>query len=189
MAQNGYVEFGIMSNGFSQYGRCNADMPDRAFANNSGAHGANKIYIKDTRYTAETIADFKASIAGVKLAFLLATPTTETADPYAPVQAVGNTERWIDSRAVPVPVGQNSKYYPDYADKIDRLPSDFSTLIAPTEATYTATRNYASGDYLIVDNQLYMVTTAIANGGTITVGTNVRATTIVEIIQEILSVI
>lgn len=186
VAQNGYVEFGIMSNGFSQYGRCNADMPDRAFANNSSAHGANKIYIKDTRYTAETIADFKASIAGVKLAFLLATPTTETADPYAPVQAVGDTERWIDSRAVPVPVGQNSKYYPDYASKLDGLPSDFSTLIAPTEVTYTATRNYAGGDYFIVDNVLYCATAAIPTGTAITPDSNCRAVTIMELIKEIL---
>lgn len=40
------------------------------------------------------------------------TPTTETADPYTATQIVGKggTEEWIDSRAVPVPVGHRTQY-------------------------------------------------------------------------------
>ena len=41
------------------------------------------------------------------------TPTTETADPYPETQIVGKggTERWIDNRSVPVPVGHRTTYY------------------------------------------------------------------------------
>lgn len=46
-------------------------------------------------------------------------------------------------------------------------------MIAPREATDTATQNYAIGDYLVYDGKLYKVTAAIANGETITPGTNV----------------
>lgn len=177
-------------------------IPDLAVGNayvgirliNSTGYNGSFIYIRpDGDINNMTADDFKALLAAnpVTCVYLVVEreETTETADPYVPVQAVGDTERWIDNRAVPVPVGQNSKYYPDYAEKIDRLPSDFSTLIAPTEETYTATRNYASGDYLIVNNQLYFATTAIANGGSITPGTNVSATTIMDIIREILDAI
>ena len=53
-----------------------------------------------------------------------------------------------------------------------------SRLIAPVESSYTATQNYSQNNYLIVDNTLYKVTSAIANGGTITPGTNADATTV-----------
>ena len=145
---------------------------------------SQRICVRNDLYS--DAESFKAAMNGVYLVYELATPTTETADPYAPVQAVGDTERWIDNRDVPVPVGQNSKYYPDYAEKIDGLPSDFSTLIAPTEATYTATRNYAVGDYFIVDNVLYSATAAISTGTAITPDSNCRAVTIMELIKEIL---
>lgn len=47
--------------------------------------------------------------------------------------------------------------------------------VAPVEQS-TATANHAVGSYLILDNVLYKVTTAIATGETIAEGTNVTAT-------------
>lgn len=44
----------------------------------------------------------------------------------------------------------------------------------------TASKNYAKGDYLIMNNTLYKVTTAIVAGATITVGTNVVQTSVAE---------
>ncbi len=49
------------------------------------------------------------------------------------------------------------------------------SIIAPVEATMIATRNYTTGDLLIVGNTLYKTTTNIASGSAITVGTNVSA--------------
>lgn len=50
---------------------------------------------------------------GVYLVYELATPTTDTADPYPATQIApkGGTEERIDNRAVPVPVGHNTTYY------------------------------------------------------------------------------
>ena len=61
-----------------------------------------------------------------------------------------------------------------------------SALLAQTIlgsfATYeedtTASRAYKVGEYLVLEDVLYRVTVAIASGGTITVGTNVEATTV-----------
>lgn len=45
-------------------------------------------------------------------------------------------------------------------------------MVAPYEATTTASRAYAVGDQFIYNQTLYTVTVAIESGGTITVGTN-----------------
>ena len=42
----------------------------------------------------------------------------------------------------------------------------------------TATKAYSSGDLLIVNGTLYKASTSIANGATLTEGTNVTATTV-----------
>lgn len=51
-------------------------------------------------------------------------------------------------------------------------------LLATEESSTTASQAYSVNDFLILNNTLYIVTANIANGGTITVGTNVNATTI-----------
>ena len=56
-----------------------------------------------------------------------------------------------------------------------------NTVIAPVEASTTASRRYEIGDQFILSGVLYTATAIIANGGTITVGTNCTASdTIVE---------
>lgn len=69
--------------------------------------------------------------------------------------------------------------------RLDNLSWNFANLIAPTEATYTATSNYTTGSLLIVDNVLYKTTANIANGGAITPNTNVTATTLAEVISAL----
>lgn len=50
-------------------------------------------------------------------------------------------------------------------------------LTATVEATSTASKAYAIGAYFVYNGLLYKCTVAIANGGTITPGTNCTATT------------
>lgn len=132
-----------------------------------------------------TSAAFKTAMSGVYLIYELATPTTEEADPYQSPQIVDDfgTEEYVTTSIVPV--GHYTKYPENLRAKIEGLPWDFSTLIAPTEKTNTATRNYTSGSLLIMRNVLYKVTANIANGGTITPGTNVTATTLSEVISAL----
>ncbi len=56
--------------------------------------------------------------------------------------------------------------------------------IADVESSNTATKSHAVGSYLIYNDVLYKVTSAIASGDTIVPGTNVTATTIM---QELLA--
>lgn len=53
------------------------------------------------------------------------------------------------------------------------LAGDFATV----QTSNTASKAYSVGEYLVLNGLLYRVTAAIANGGTITPGTNVTATT------------
>lgn len=55
---------------------------------------------------------------------------------------------------------------------------------AAVEASSTASRAYAVGENLVYDSVMYKVTTAIAQGGTITPGTNVQATTVAAACDE-----
>lgn len=47
-------------------------------------------------------------------------------------------------------------------------------MLATIEASTTASKAYAVGDYMIANDKIYKVTATIASGGTITVGTNVE---------------
>lgn len=49
-------------------------------------------------------------------------------------------------------------------------------MLATIEESTTASKAYAVGDYLILNDKVYKVTVAIASGGTITVGTNITET-------------
>lgn len=54
------------------------------------------------------------------------------------------------------------------------------SMLAGTEDSMIATRNYSTGDLLSVGGVLYAVTAAIPNGGAITPGVNVTPTTMAE---------
>jgi len=138
--------------------------------------GTGAIWILDSAYT--DAESFKTAMSGVYLVYKLVTPTTETAEPYQTPQIVDEygTEEYVTTGIVPV--GHVTRYPTNQVKKLDGLPSNFSTLIAPTEKTTIASQNYAVGQFLILNNQLYKVTSAIASGATITPGTNVTATTI-----------
>jgi len=143
----------------------------------------SQVAVYDTAYT--DAATFKAAMSGVMLVYELATPTTEEADPYQHLQQCdpNGTEEYVSTGIVPV--GHNSFYPENLRAKIEQLPWNFANLIAPTEATFTATRNYTTGSLFIVDNVLYKATANIANGGTITPNTNCTATTLAEIISAL----
>lgn len=144
---------------------------------------ATQIQIKDSAYTDADA--FKAAMSGVYLVYELATPTTETASEYQDIQIVDpyGTESFVTDGIVPV--GHVTQYHENLREKIEQLPADFSTLIAPVEKTFVATRPYTSGALLIVNNVLYKATASIANGATITPGTNCTPTTLAAIIAAL----
>lgn len=74
-----------------------------------GRTDSSRFYVKDTAYS--DAATFRAAVTGQTICFELATPTTETADPFTNPQVCykGGTEEFIADNVVPV--GQTT-YYP-----------------------------------------------------------------------------
>ena len=128
----------------------------------------------------ESLSD--AITDGTNTVYKLTSPTIETATPYDALQVCDplGTEEYVDERTVPVPVGHVTKYPVDQVRKLDGLPSDFSTLIAPTEKEFKASATRTTGFKFIYQNQLYKCIANVASGAAYTIGTNVKKTTIAE---------
>ena len=90
---------------------------------------------------------------------------------------LGTNNIWADCGDVTVTYGA---YLETVKAHAERLGDSILSAIAPLEASYTASRTYAVGSYLFVGTKFYKVTQAIAEGGTITPGTNAVQTTVAE---------
>lgn len=148
-----------------------------------GGVPARRIVVCDNSFT--DAESFKTAMSGVYLVYELATSTSETAEPFAAPQIVDKygTEEYVTTGIVPV--GHETLYPENLREKIEGLPWNFASLIAPTEVIYKATQNYTTGSLFIVDNVLYKATANIANGGDITPGTNCQATTLAAVIAAL----
>ena len=131
--------------------------------------------IKDSAYTDADA--FKAAMSGVMLVYELATPTTETAEPFHNPQLCDpdGTEEYVTTGIVPV--GHDTQYLEDLKAKIEGLPWDLS-MIAPIENGTTASQAYSTGQYFMHGNQFCKALTSIASGATFTLNTNYTVTTV-----------
>ena len=102
---------------------------DKTICADGDAYAVTQIQIKDTDYT--DAATFKAAMSGVMLVYELATPTTETAEPFQHIQIVDDfgTEEFASTGIVPV--GHNTRYPANLRDKLQHLPS-----LASADGTY-----------------------------------------------------
>ena len=153
--------------------------PDKSIVigNNFISTSYAAMVVHDEDYTdAET---FKTAVSGQMLVFPIKTPVTYQLTPTEVTTLLGTNNIWADTGDCTVEYRADTKLY------IDRVYVDYRPMLAPVESTYTATRNYTTGQLLIVGNTLYKVTANIANGGNITPNTNVTATTLSEVISAL----
>ena len=113
---------------------------DKSIAANDGQGRVNAY---DSLYADSTAAEFKAAVSGVYLVYELATPTTETAQPYHSTQWVSDwgTEEFVSTGIVPV--GHETRYPANLRDKLQHLPDAAS----------------GNGSYLITQTDGQMVLT------------------------------
>lgn len=99
------------------------------------------LYFRNDAYTTE--AAFREAVSGVYLVYELATPTTETAQPYHSTQWVSDwgTEEFVSTGIVPV--GHETRYPANLRDKLQHLPDAAS----------------GNGSYLITQTDGQMVLT------------------------------
>ena len=128
-AFNGSFSSSITGGGFGATGNVICDHYVTVF-NGDGVRNGDKviyaknngenIYVRDTAYT--DAAAFKTAMSGVYLVYELATPTTETADPYTEIQICDDwgTEEYVSTSIVPV--GHTTDYPANLRDKLQHLP-------------------------------------------------------------------
>ena len=80
------------------------------------------ICVYDPNYGQNDASAFKTAMSGVYLVYELATPTTETAEPYQNPQIVDDfgTEEYVTTGIVPV--GHVTKYQPNLRAKLEMAP-------------------------------------------------------------------
>lgn len=106
------------------------------------------LYIYDTNYNSASA--FKAALSGVYLLYQLATPTTESIDPFTSCQVCdpNGTEEWVDAqvaagnRDVSMPVQTTTKYPIGYAADIARVLMPITTY-----SSTTSINNAIGGSY------------------------------------------
>ena len=158
-----------------------------ASANNTYSHTYNSIigigtngfvYIYDSNMGTDPSA-FKTAMSGVQLVYPLATPTVITGLTPAQIQAlIGMNNVWADTGDVAVSYFNNST-----AEAI----TDVKQMIASTETSMTATRNYTSGSLIIVGPALLKATSNISSGASLVIGTNCVRTTLEEWILSLIA--
>lgn len=109
-----------------------------------------------------------------QLVYELATPQTYQLTPTEVRTILGGNTIYTDAGAVSV------DYVADTGIYIDNSINKVKRLIAGIETTYVASRNYNVGDFIVVNNDLLKVISAIASGETIVIGTNANITTVAE---------
>lgn len=167
----------------------------------NGLPGMNRIDLIVAQYTYETIGEDYLEYGN--LVVIQGTPTSGTPEvPECEGGSILNNDAIVEVPLFTIPISGVAVGTPSdcllsaYELPIDRggtgggtaaaaraglsVPSkadlgNVAASVAPVEQS-TATANHAVGSYLILDNVLYKVTTAIATGETIAEGTNVTAT-------------
>ena len=109
------------------------------------------LYVYDTSYTDATA--FKTAMSGVYLVYELAEPTTETAEPYQNPQVVNDfgTEEYVDERAVPIPVGHQTKYLANLRAKLEMSPDSPSA-----DGEYIVKQTNGKNEYIALGSSTTM---------------------------------
>ena len=142
-----------------------AGLGDKECSVDSGKH----IQIKDSAYTDE--ATLKTSLSGVYLVYELATPTTESADPYQEVQGCNDfgTEEFVDERTLKMPVCANALYQANLRAKLEMAPASPSG-----NGKYIVQQTDGMNEYVLLEKEL---PTAPAEDGTYTLKCTVASGT------------
>ena len=111
---------------------------------------------------------------GAQVVYDLASPQTYTLTaPEVITLLLGINNIWADCGEI-----EELAYRADIGLYLVEALNPIKEMLANREDTMKATRNYTTGDYIIVGNTFYKVLTNIASGTSLTVNGNVRITTV-----------
>ena len=109
----------ILSNGYI----CGQSLAQGYFYITSGGNTLAVVFEDQTMTTVEAVNAYLANNP-LTIIYELATPASETAEPYQNPQIVNNfgTEEYVDARAIPIPVGHETTYMANLRAKLEMFP-------------------------------------------------------------------
>ena len=126
--------------------------------------------VKDTNYT--DVEAFKQSVDGHHIVFPLNAPITYQLTEQQLDTLLGSNNIWTDVGTVDVEYPADTKLY-------------IEQLTKPTEDDMTADHAISSGTFFMIGNNLYLATSQIAAGGTITPGTNATQLSLADALNQL----
>jgi len=141
--------------------------------------GCSAIYesviVYDPVYESSTASQFKTAMSGVMLVYELATPITESADPYITPVAVNplGTEEFVDERDVPIPVGHETVYTDEETTVTDKVPYLFRRVPTGNKKTEKIVGGTVTWNQLIQNGDFASTATWIKNRCGLTVANNI----------------
>jgi len=160
----------------SQYKTTTATQIGKAGFDKCIAQSGTIVFIADSAYT--DASDFKTAMNGVQLVYELAEPFTVQLDASTLETLKGENHVFADTGNIDLTYRADTKLFIE--EQIAESQRATRSLIAGIETAMVASKNYSTGDLLIVGDTLYKTTANIGSGSAITVGTNVTATTVAE---------
>lgn len=140
------------------------------------------VYISDPSLSQDSsgAAALKAKLSGKNIWYRLATPVTyELTDDTVVSTILGNNNIWADCGDIETLI-----YYA--SDNASATIAATQAIIAPVLNNMIADVALSPNDFRIVNNQLYRITTNISAGAALIPDTNCSATTIADILKQIL---
>ena len=145
------------------------------YISGANSYGGGVIFVRDTRYSGNTAAEFRIAVSGVMIVYELATPITYQLTPQQIRTLFGINNIWADTgdTAVTYPV-DTELFVNGKAEAIQTLRAS----IAPVEDGATASKAYAQGEYFFRFGSFCKAKTAIASEAQFTLNTNYEVTTV-----------
>ena len=138
----------------------------------AGYINSSTFIIFDSNYS--TLDEFKASLVNnpITIAYPMSNPVSYQLTPTEVKTLLGNNNIWSDTGSV-----SSCEYRADTKLYLEKLTVPDDDMVADA--------NITSGSYFMVNNNLYLATANIANGGAITPGTNCTATNLAAALNAI----
>ena len=144
-----------------------------------GAAGDGTIYIYDSTKATLSPNDFQSALSGVQLAYPLATPFTVTLTPSQLQTLLGQNNLWADTGDTSVEYRADTRMYIDQS--LQSQSNALKLMLTPNvETEMKASKNYTSGSIVIVNNDFLKLTSAVASGANLVIGSNCVKTTMAE---------
>lgn len=142
-------------------------------ANHGATREFTRVLVHDSRFT--VASDFKTAVTGAQLVYELATPIIVTLSPSQISTLLGTNHLWADTGDVTVTYRADTKRY---IDGVASATAKVTRQMIADSATADgkAPKSLATGDLIIVGDELRKATANIGNGSAITASNSTTAT-------------